>query len=75
MVGNPGELRRIFGGMERTVTTGRGWTKRQREVLDLLARGRTNAEIATALGITAVASPLGYEWQPDAVYRPQLPLN
>lgn len=29
-----------------------GWTPRQREVLDLMARGRTNTEIAGALGIS-----------------------
>ncbi len=33
-------------------TPGPAWTRRQREVLDLLVRGQTNAQIAEALGIS-----------------------
>lgn len=28
------------------------WTERQRQVLDLMARGRTNTEIAETLGLS-----------------------
>jgi DNA-binding CsgD family transcriptional regulator len=52
-----------------------GWTPRQREVLDLLVKGRTNAEIAEALGVTLdgaeyhlreILSKLGVESREEA---------
>lgn len=39
------------------------WTPRQREVLDLIARGRTNGEIADALGVTLA----GAKWHVSEV--------
>src|SRR5262245_43841794 len=52
-----------------------GWTRRQREVLDLLVEGRTNGEIAERLGITLegakwhvseILSKLGVERREEA---------
>src|SRR5215207_5316949 len=38
--------------MDERLKTDYGWTPRQRDVLDLIARGKTNAEIAGVLGIS-----------------------
>jgi DNA-binding CsgD family transcriptional regulator len=38
--------------MRERLRTDYGWTERQRQVLDLMARGKTNTEIAEALGVS-----------------------
>ena len=47
----------------RSEPTGHGWTARQCEVLDLIARGKTNPEIAAELGISLA----GVKWHVSEV--------
>ena len=49
--------------MEERLRTDYAWTPRQREVLDLIARGRSNTEIAEDLGLSLA----GAKWHVSEV--------